>query len=200
MTGTERGKTKCQKIIDSAMRLFARYGYKKTSLDEIAKSTGVVKGALYHYFPDKESLFATIVKYESEKWIVKLRSSVDNSEPPKQRLVHFIMARFSLMRDIAKEINVTKEAFYEIHSLLSSIATSYYPEEQKIISAILSDGIRGKVFKKIDVEYVSEIISNCLRSQEPSLVFENDNSLMKRKIRTICDLFLTGIEVHREAK
>ena len=44
-------------ILDAATGLFARLGYKKTTLDEVAGEVGIVKSALYRYFDNKEQLF-----------------------------------------------------------------------------------------------------------------------------------------------
>lgn len=45
-------------LLDVANDLFARQGYLKTSLDEVAEQARVTKGALYHHFHNKEELFA----------------------------------------------------------------------------------------------------------------------------------------------
>lgn len=44
-------------LVDSAVSLFTERGYAGTSLDEIAKSAKVTKGALYHHFSGKQALF-----------------------------------------------------------------------------------------------------------------------------------------------
>src|SRR5256885_950933 len=44
-------------LVDSAVELFTKRGYAGTSLDEIAKRARVTKGALYHHFSGKQSLF-----------------------------------------------------------------------------------------------------------------------------------------------
>ena len=51
------------KIIDAARALFREKGYRETTMDEIARSLGISKAALYTYFKDKEALFKAA--YES---------------------------------------------------------------------------------------------------------------------------------------
>ena len=43
-------------ILKSSRELFTNYGYKKVSMDEIAKASGVTKKTVYSYFKDKESI------------------------------------------------------------------------------------------------------------------------------------------------
>ena len=39
-----------EEILESAKKVFAKYGYKKTSVNDIAKAAGKAKSSLYHYF------------------------------------------------------------------------------------------------------------------------------------------------------
>ena len=49
-----QAKDKKQIILDIATRLFSRYGYNKTSLDEVASEAQIAKGTVYYYFSSKE--------------------------------------------------------------------------------------------------------------------------------------------------
>ena len=48
-------------ILEAALDLFSRQGYRGTSIREIAQSAGVSTGNVYHHFPDKETIFQTVL-------------------------------------------------------------------------------------------------------------------------------------------
>ena len=48
-------------ILDAAMRVFLRYGFKKTSMDDLARAAGLSRQGLYLHFPTKEALFKAAV-------------------------------------------------------------------------------------------------------------------------------------------
>jgi AcrR family transcriptional regulator len=51
------------RLLDAAARRFARFGFDKTSIDEIATDAGVSKGAVYLHWPSKDALFeATLIR------------------------------------------------------------------------------------------------------------------------------------------
>jgi AcrR family transcriptional regulator len=52
---------KRKRILDSALRLFARKGFDATALEEVARSARLAKGTLYLYFEDKQDLYAQVV-------------------------------------------------------------------------------------------------------------------------------------------
>ena len=56
-----------RRILETAEKLFARYGLRKTTVEEIAAAADVGKGTVYLFFSSKEELFATVVRREAEE-------------------------------------------------------------------------------------------------------------------------------------
>lgn len=54
-------KEKMQLIMDSALELFAQFGYETTSINRIARKAGISKGLMYNYFQSKEQLIEAIL-------------------------------------------------------------------------------------------------------------------------------------------
>lgn len=48
-------------VLDAALKLFSRRGYRATTVREIAEAAHVSTGNLYHHFPDKEAIFRTLL-------------------------------------------------------------------------------------------------------------------------------------------
>jgi TetR/AcrR family acrAB operon transcriptional repressor len=55
-----------KRILRAASDLIVRYGYDKTTVDEIAREAGVSKGAIYLHFKSKEDLFEALILSESD--------------------------------------------------------------------------------------------------------------------------------------
>lgn len=64
-------------ILDAALRLFSKQGYRGTSIREIAEAAGLSTGNVYHHFPDKETLFRTLL---DQYW-----AAIDSPEFPFNR-------------------------------------------------------------------------------------------------------------------
>ena len=71
---------KREAVIDTARRLFTKYGYKKVSMDEIAKESGVTKKTIYSYFKDKDSMFSYFIQEELEEMKKKLDDENDGNK------------------------------------------------------------------------------------------------------------------------
>ena len=72
---------KKESILVEAARAFARFGFKKTSVDEIAKAAGVAKGTIYLAADSKEDLFYQALHREVREWVAELSKLIDPRQP-----------------------------------------------------------------------------------------------------------------------
>jgi len=88
------------KIVSVADRLLGRFGFRKTSMDEIAKIARKAKGSLYYHFSSKEDLFREVVQKEINEIKVKLAAVVNNSELSAEgKLKKYLLLRLDGMLD-----------------------------------------------------------------------------------------------------
>jgi AcrR family transcriptional regulator len=60
---TRRGE-RAQRILDAAAALILRWGYNKTTIDDIARQAGVAKGTIYLHWKTREALFKALMQRE----------------------------------------------------------------------------------------------------------------------------------------
>jgi AcrR family transcriptional regulator len=56
--------TRRERVLSVALEVFGRYGFRKTSMDEVARAAGISRQGLYLYFASKEALFRAAVRQE----------------------------------------------------------------------------------------------------------------------------------------
>lgn len=79
-------------ILDAATALFMRQGYRKTSMDEVAREAGVAKGTVYLYFTKKIDLALAAIGREKRVHLAELMDVFDDSVPAVQRFRRWMMA------------------------------------------------------------------------------------------------------------
>jgi len=62
MQREERSERSRRQVLDAALQLFSRQGYRATTVRDIADQAGVSTGNVYHHFPDKETIFRTLLE------------------------------------------------------------------------------------------------------------------------------------------
>lgn len=73
-------KEKQDRIINAALKIFAAWGYKRASTDEIVKEAGISKGLLFHYFISKQGLYTFIYEYSAQYMELEYTRSVSAQE------------------------------------------------------------------------------------------------------------------------
>jgi len=57
-----KGQSKPQdRILDAALRVFRRHGFRRSSIEQVAEAAGLTRQALYHHFQSKEALFRAVI-------------------------------------------------------------------------------------------------------------------------------------------
>ena len=76
-----------QEILDAALKVFAERGYRNTRLEDIGEAAGVTKGAIYHYFANKEQLLLRAIEHRREEALGRIEDVLrDKSAPVSTRL------------------------------------------------------------------------------------------------------------------
>lgn len=85
-------------ILDQSAGLFAKNGYDRTSMAEVAAACGVSKALLYHYYVGKETLLFDIL-HEHLQGLLDAVNAVDTSPEPRTRLRGLVVALLEAYRD-----------------------------------------------------------------------------------------------------
>ncbi len=151
-----------KRILESATNHFTRYGYRRTSIDEIIKEAKVGKGMVYNYFTNKEELFKKVAEIEHEIMFNQLKKQIAPESDPEKRLILYV----------CKKIKYTRDLFLARGSdpgILKELTDSYdqmVPDnrsEVAIIAEILETGIQNHAFEIDDIKQTACLISTILR-------------------------------------
>jgi AcrR family transcriptional regulator len=98
MTAKEKNSSEIrERILKAARDLFSRYGFNKTTVDEIAKSARKGKATVYHYFSSKEDIFRAVVEHELEILIQGLAKVINSDRDPVSKLFEYEKSRMNIL-------------------------------------------------------------------------------------------------------
>ncbi len=169
---------KKEEVINAARDLFTKYGYKKVSMDEIAKEANVTKKTIYSYFSDKEVMFKYFASEELQSMKEKIENDVNSSTSFIDRVSKILYESLlfrknsDLIKTIIKEISKNNTA--ECISFLK-----FYDNE--IVSYIeekIRQEIQNKTIKKCDAHLTAFIIYKVYSS----ILFEYDREIDEEKV------------------
>ena len=88
----EDGKGRIEQIAAAALRLFARYGYKRTSMDDIAREARVARATLYLHFKGKDDVFRAMLAGLGGQVETRCREALATPGPFSERLAALMEA------------------------------------------------------------------------------------------------------------
>lgn len=68
-------KDRQDRIMNGAMEVFAKYGYRHASTDEMVSSASISKGLLFHYFKSKSGAYAFLYEYGTRYMLLEMRDA-----------------------------------------------------------------------------------------------------------------------------
>ncbi len=71
----DRSRARQQRILDAALRVFSRKGYRDASVDEIASESGTSKGGVYFHFPSKDVIYLQLL----DRTVARLQDKIDEA-------------------------------------------------------------------------------------------------------------------------
>ncbi|WP_163325141.1 TetR/AcrR family transcriptional regulator [Draconibacterium mangrovi] len=183
-----------QQIIEAAGIIFERYGFKKTTMDDIAYAAGKGKSSLYYYFKNKEEVFEAVVAHEAKQLVAEINRAIDTSHSAVDKLRSYVnirMKRFVERGNLATALN---DNFLATFAFIEKIQNNYRDFEIEMIAGIINEGINRKEFKPIDANFTSEAILTCMIGFEVPLLTKSKTSEESiTKINNAIDMFFYGI-------
>ncbi|MBS1657839.1 MAG: TetR/AcrR family transcriptional regulator [Bacteroidetes bacterium] len=145
---------KRDQILEAAEELFAQKGFEGTSVRDLAKKAKVNVAMISYYFGSKEKLFESLVEYRAaflrEKLQLINREEVLDPISKIEMLIDFYVDRITsqsrFSRILHRELSLQQRS--EMHNAIADIILRNAHEMRKIIQ----EGIRKKVFRKMDAE------------------------------------------------
>lgn len=144
-----------ESILNVADKLFSRFGFYKTSMDEIAKIARKAKGSLYYHFASKEELFKEVVSVEIENLKKHLNKIVNNEElSSSEKIKQYFIKRMDVLSISTNYQETLKADFYEQFHFIDELRSELEAWEKDKLKTIISNGIEKNEFspiKEIDI-------------------------------------------------
>lgn len=190
--GTKRDVNR-ENILKIAQDIFSKYGYKKTTLDDIANAVRKGKSSLYYYFKSKEDLFQAVIMKEVESLAKELDRVVNRNTEPVDKLRDYMMTKINTFRNLANFYHALENDVTAI-SFINEVKLRYEQDEIKLIKRILIEGVRKNEFEIYDFNLAAIGITMAIKGLEMPLSAGSYGSLnLERSVDVILKIICYGI-------
>jgi TetR/AcrR family fatty acid metabolism transcriptional regulator len=164
---------KYDRILEAAVKVFARQGFRQSTISQVAREAGVADGTIYLYFKNKNDILVQFFEYKARQVFGCFRQEVDragNSVEKLRNLVRVHLAEFQRDPDMAVVYQVeTHQSSRLVEAQIRDMAKGYLDIIAEIVEQGQSEGsIRKDLYlglvKRFILGAVEEVISTWLHS------------------------------------
>jgi AcrR family transcriptional regulator len=182
-----------KKVIITAGEIFSHYGFKKTTMDEIANALKMGKSSIYYYFSSKEEIFEAVVLYEANVLRNELTTAIKAVESPIEKLRNYVFVRMKTFEKLSNYYNAIFDKNLDHFDFIETVRSKYDREELAIIRLLLFHGARKKVFNVKNSEYTALAIQTTLKGFEVPLFWKKKEVNIEDRLNATLDVLFNGI-------
>jgi AcrR family transcriptional regulator len=184
-------------ILDAGDRLLSRYGYRKMTMDDLAREVGVAKGTLYLHFTGKEEVALSIVDRIVGRVKKELQAISRSDRPPaarlRQMLATRVLSRFDSVQHYTENLS---DLLAALRPALLARRQRHFEEEARIFAEVLKEGQRVGAFARKDALMTAHALVQATNSLLPfnlSTRELGERGDIEKQIARIADLLIDGL-------
>jgi AcrR family transcriptional regulator len=147
------------RILAVARKRFEAFGYRRTSVGEIASDAGVAVGTIYRHYPSKEAVLLAVVQQATDEWLARARTVLERRGSAIARLQRLGEASVETnRRDKILRSILARDTEIILAPLLDQIHARLLERNVAMIADVIRDGIRAGELRRIDPELAAFVL------------------------------------------
>lgn len=183
-------------IIQIARNIFGKYGFQKTSMNQIANANRKGKSSLYYYFNSKEDVFIAVLQQEAMMLKGQILASIAEYDDPKDKIRAYVHIRMNGFKNLLNLYDAIRNEYLSHLPFIENARKNYDAEEQNMIKSILDDGIARGFFSISDTTIASLAIVTAMKGLEyPFFITDETTDVVENQIEALLNILFYGLTV-----
>ena len=199
-------KEKKDQILEAALQVFAKKGFAKATINEIAAASGIGKGTVYEYFSNKEEIVDQSFGFFIRHFEIGFQEILIQPVPGREKIVRILDVFISAIDSHSLDLMELMFDYWsegiknrESRGLLFNEMNRFYRSYREIFADIIIEGMQDGSFKKnINPRSASAMIVGTLDGILLQWILDKKNIDLQDIGRTISHTVLNGIATEKE--
>ena len=171
-------------IITIATRIFSKFGFRKTTINDIAEEMGKGKSSIYYYFKSKEDIYKEVIQREAELFKNEVYENVIyTNDNPKDKLRNYVLKRMKFLKELVNFNEALRNDYLKNLPFIERLRERYDQEEFEAIRGILDEGFEKNIFNIKETEFAATAFVTAMKGLEVALFIKNDYTLSDLETR-----------------
>lgn len=149
LTNSDKKKTtdKHRRIIEAALKVFAKNGFYNSKVSEIARAAQVADGTIYLYFQNKDDILISLFEEEMGQVLEMVTTAVAKETDPAKKLESFAIAHLSLVERNLEMAEIIQVEVRQSSKFMRGYDNVKFGQYLNIISGIIKEGQALGIFR-----------------------------------------------------
>ena len=193
-------------ILNAAGKCFAKFGYDKTTMDDIGEMVGMNKVSLYYYFKNKETLFSEMLAREADEYRKMILKNIEGITGCRKKIIAYIEEGFKYNQSGSILHQLSMETLRKLTPQLEKLKNTAQKNGVETMAAMLNEGQENLEILPCDSEKIAGTIQKIIYSMKDSaynqvksgLIEKMDFVSLVKDIVYAVSLILDGISVKKQ--
>ena len=187
-----------QQILEAAIAVFARLGFRATRMDDVAEQAGLSKGALYLYYKSKDAIIAALLQHLFAQEFKQLQALVESESkgPVVEQLLILTRQLASMMQWVGKLMPIAFE-FYAIagrDKAVRQFLKEYFTDYRTLLARLIERGIAQGELRDIDTEATAITLTALFEGLALLFFVDPEATRWAEQTETSVRLLLSGLQ------
>ncbi len=146
--GKRKNSEKYHKIIEAATKVFARKGFYKAKISEIASEARVADGTIYIYFENKDDILICLFEEQMKAVLDNMVIKISEEDDPVKKLEKFALAHLQLVEQNKNMAEIIQVEVRQSSKFMKEYRNDPFVQYLELIADIIRQGQKEGLFKK----------------------------------------------------
>jgi TetR/AcrR family transcriptional regulator, regulator of autoinduction and epiphytic fitness len=196
--GAKEGSSpKPNAIVLAALELFTRYGYRKTSIDDIARAAQVAKRTVYLHFENKAAVFLAILEYLADQVRQRCAAAERADGAAVDRLTGLLDAYFGMGFELfskSEHMPELEETFSKLaRSRIGALDAEYQERLVRFLRSLQKTGEVGAPPQGLALDEIVYILVRAAEAAKHDAKAQGDRQELQQHLRKLATLAIAAM-------
>jgi AcrR family transcriptional regulator len=178
MSELSKDETVKDEILKAAENVFQKWGFNKTTMEDIAHEAGKGKSTIYYYYKSKEEIFEVLAAKELNAIFERTKAAIEKIDSSKEKLKKYVTISINELKKTASIHPIVKGEMKGHKELIDKIRRQLDMREESTVLEILKRGFKLGEFRSLresELGKAASVVVGIVRGLELYLFLEIDD-------------------------
>lgn len=181
-------------ILTVARIVFAHRGADNTTMDDLAKASGIGRRTIYTYFKTREELYHEVISREIDVIIKQLNRVACMKISPEKKIVRFMVNHMKTIENLIRKDHLLRLEFLSRSERIENFRKKIDLHEKECFASVLQEGTQSGVFLVDDYKNTAALTQTTLKGLEQQFILDNFGKSCRETLELWQKILFRGIK------